>query len=121
MTFANDVTPNRERRRERRVSVHLPIVIRGLDFGGSHFEEPTSSENLCRGGVALAMRNPVELGHSLEIRIPVLPTAASSETVFSTRGRIVHWKQGKDADESIVGVEFTGPRFHRMYVSEETS
>jgi PilZ domain len=120
MTAASATTPAIERRRERRVPVRLPIVIRGTDRSGLSFEEHTSSENLCRGGTAFATRYPLDLGHQLEIQIPVVPTAASEETEFSTHGRIVHVKRGRDVHELIVGVEFTGPRFNRMFVSEAT-
>jgi hypothetical protein len=121
MTAASASTPALERRRERRVPVHLPIVVRGTDLTGMPFEERTSSENLCRGGAAFATRYPLDLGSQLEIQIPVLPTAASKDTEFSTHGRIVHMKRGSDEHELIVGVEFTGPRFNRMFVSESTS
>ena len=120
MTAASASTPALERRRERRVPVHLPLVVRGTDRTGFSFEERTASENLCRGGAAFATRYPVDLGCHLEIQIPVLPTAASEDTEFSTQGRIVHIKQGRDAQELIVGVEFTGPRFNRIFVSEAT-
>lgn len=120
MTGSGASAPALERRRERRVPVHLPIVVRGTDRTGFSFEERTSSENLCRGGAAFATRYPLDLGGRLEIHIPVLPTAASEDTEFSTQGRIVHMKRGTDERESIVGVEFTGPRFHRIFVSEAT-
>lgn len=120
MTAASASTPALERRRERRVPVHLPIVIRGTDRAGLSFEERTSSENLCRGGAAFATRYMLALGNLLEIRIPVPPAAASEDDEFSTQGRIVHVKPGRDAKELIVGVEFTGPRFHRIFVSETT-
>ena len=110
-----------ERRRERRVPVHLPIVVRGTDRAGLPFEEHTSSENLCRGGAAFASRHPLALGSQLEIHIPVLPNSASDDKEFSTHGRIVHVKRGAAENESIIGVEFTGPRFPHMYVSEATS
>jgi len=84
------------------------------------FEEHTSSENLCRGGAAFSTRYPLNLGIQLEIQIPVVPTAASDDTEFSTQGRIVHVMPGTDQHEIIVGVEFTGPRFHRIFVSEAT-
>jgi hypothetical protein len=121
MTAASASTPAIERRRERRVPVHLPIVVRGTDRTGFSFEEHTSSENLCRGGAAFATRYPLDLGIHLEIHIPVLPTAASEDMEFSTEGRIVHLKRGRDEHELIVGVEFTGPRFNRIFVSEATS
>jgi len=116
----NSANPVLERRRERRVPVHLPIVVRGTDRTGMPFEERTSSENLCRGGAAFASHHPLDLGSRLEIHIPVLPTSASEDTQFSTQGRIVHLMRGAAENKSIVGVEFTGPRFHRMYVSEAT-
>ncbi len=120
MTAASASTPALERRRERRVPVHLPIVVRGVDLTGTPFEERTSSENLCRGGAAFSTRYPLNLGIHLEIQIPVLPTAAREDTEFSTQGRIVHIKPGRSQHELIVGVEFTGPRFPRMFVSETT-
>jgi hypothetical protein len=118
MTAASSPSKAIERRRERRVPVHLPLVVRGKDLHGSTFEERTSSENLCRGGAAFATRYPVDLGLQLEIQIPPPPNPASGDTEFSTQGRIVHIKPGKDQQELIVGVQFTGPRFHRMFVSE---
>lgn len=120
MTAASATTPALERRRERRVPVHLPIVVRGMDLTGTSFEEHTSSENICRGGAAFASRYPLNLGIQLEIQIPVLPTAAREDTEFSTQGRVVHVKPGRDQYEHIVGVEFTGPRFNRIFVSEAT-
>ena len=120
MTAASASAPAIERRRERRVPVHLPIVVRGTDRTGYSFEERTSSENLCRGGAAFATRYPLDLGSQLEIHIPVLPAAASENREFFTQGRIVHVKPGRTEHESIVGVEFTGPRFHRMFISEAT-
>jgi len=120
MSLASASTPALERRRERRVPVNLPMLVRGIDRSGLSFEEHTSSVNLCRGGVAFATRYALELGCQLEIRIPIWPAAASEETEFSTQGRIVHMKPGRNAHELIVGIEFTGPRFHRMFVSEST-
>jgi hypothetical protein len=91
-----------------------------MDLTGATFEEHTSSENLCRGGAAFATRYPLTLGIHLEIQIPVVPTAASVDTEFFTQGRIVHVKPGRTQHELIVGVEFTGPRFNRIFVSEAT-
>ena len=120
MTSASASTPALERRRERRVPVRLPIVVRGKDHTGVLFEEHTSCENICRGGTAFATHYLLALGSQLEIHIPVPPTGPNEDTEFFTQGRIVHFKPGRDKYEVIVGVEFTGPRFHHMFVSEET-
>lgn len=116
MTASSATTPALERRRERRVPVHLPIVVRGTDLTGMSFEEHTSSENLCHGGAAFATRYPLNLGIQLEIQIPAV-SGANEDREFSTQGRIVHVKPGRDKHEIIVGVEFTGPR---LVVSEAT-
>ena len=121
MTSASATTPSLERRRERRVPVKIPMLVRGTDRTGASFEERTSSENLCRGGAAFATHYAVDLGMKIEISIPVAPSTTESDADFSTHCRIVHLKPGRDDRELIVGVEFTGRRFQRMFVSESTS
>ena len=121
MTAASASTPALERRRERRVPVNLPMLVRGTDRAGEPFEELTSSVNLCRGGAAFATRYALVLGSRLEINIPASPSTTEKDAEFSTHGRIVHVAPGNSDRELIVGVEFTGPRFHRMFVSESTS
>jgi hypothetical protein len=121
MIAASATSPAVERRRERRVPVHLPMLIRGTDSSGAWFEERTSSENLCRGGAAFGTRYAVSLGSRIEISIPSSPSSGGPDMEFSTQGRIVHLAPGKNDRKFIVGVEFTGPRFHRVFVSEETA
>src|SRR5882672_8257053 len=59
-----------KQRSERRISVRLPLKVRGRDSRGVTFEEETSSENLCRNGAAFVTRFDVAIGSDLEIRIP---------------------------------------------------
>lgn len=107
-----------ERRRERRIVVHLPMTVRGIDRDGVRFEELTTSQNLCRGGAAFATVHPLDPGADLEITIPLPKQGRQAENDFATRGRVVHVLAGSRKGESIVGVEFTGPRFHRVFVPE---
>src|SRR5438445_11911373 len=60
-----------KQRSERRISVRLPLKVRGRDSHGFPFEEDTSSENLCRNGAAFVTRFDVAIGSDLEIRIPL--------------------------------------------------
>ena len=99
---------------ERRITVRLPMRVRGTDRAGIHFEELTASENLCRTGAAFCTTRQLDVGADLEITIP-LP---KSDSDFATRGRVVHVEPGRGQHEQIVGVEFTGPRFHRVFVPE---
>ncbi len=55
-------------RSERRVSVRLPLRVKGRDSRGFSFEEDTASENVCRSGAAFRTR--FDVGHRLGIANP---------------------------------------------------
>ena len=109
-------------RSERRISVRLPMRVRGRDSRGVVFEEETSSENLCRSGAAFLTRFDVAIGSDLEIRIPFSYYASRrNESDFATHGRVVHVKDAASRGEKLVGVQFTGPRFQRVFRSESAA
>src|SRR5271163_4125879 len=107
------------KRSERRISVRLPLRVRGRDSRGFAFEEDTASENLCRSGAAFRTRFDVALGSRLQIRIPRQAVAARrDEKDFETQGRVVHISEPLSDGEKVVGVQFVGPRFQRVFRSE---
>jgi hypothetical protein len=109
-------------RSERRISVRLPLRVRGRDSRGVLFEEETSSENLCRSGAAFLTRFNVAIGSDLEIRIPFSHYASRrNEADFTTQGRVVHICEAAGPGEHLVGVQFTGPRFQRVFRSESAA
>src|SRR5713226_5031963 len=111
-----------KQRSERRISVRLPLKVRGRDASGLAFEEETSSENLCRNGAAFVTRFDVAIGSDLEIRIPPSYYASRrGETDFATQGRVVHVGDRHPQGEKLVGVQFTGPRFQRVFRSESAA
>jgi hypothetical protein len=114
-------TPVPERRRERRIGVKLPLHVRWVEPNGGAFEERTQSENICRGGVAFVTRRKVGAGANLEIRIPLPAPDGAVEDEFSTVGRVVHVKDSGEPTSVMVGVEFTGPRFRRIFQAETTN
>jgi PilZ domain-containing protein len=109
-------------RSERRISVKLPLRVRGKDARGFAFEEDTSSENLCRSGAAFRTRFDVAIGSNLQIRIPLNgPAARRNENDFETLGRVVHVSLPQTDGEKLVGVQFVGPRFQRVFRSESAA
>jgi len=106
------------RRRERRVQVRLPVAVRGVDRSGVRFDEHTTSENLCRGGLAFVLSREIDVGVDLEISIPLPRQGGEEEGNFATQGRVRHI--GTCADGRMIGVEFTGPHFYRLFLSEST-
>jgi hypothetical protein len=96
--------------------------VSGRDSRGVIFEEETSSENLCRSGAAFVTRFDVAIGSNLEIRIPLSYYASRrTETDFATQGRVVHIADSDSQGEKLVGVQFTGPRFQRVFRSESAA
>jgi hypothetical protein len=130
-------------RSERRIAVRLPLKVSGRDRRGVTFEEETASENLCRNGAAFVTRLDLPVGSDLEIHFPLSQSSATrNESDFATRGRVVHVAhreshngsinsggQGSDNAsanvefhcEKIIGVQFTGPRFRRVFRSESAA
>jgi hypothetical protein len=110
------------KRSERRISVRLPLQVRGRDSRGISFEEDTASENLCRSGAAFRTRFDVAIGSNLEIRIPTQGySARRAEADFETQGRVVHVSESLTDGERVVGVQFTGPRFQRVFRPESAA
>jgi hypothetical protein len=111
-----------KQRSERRIAVRLPLRVRGRDSRGVVFEEETSSENLCRSGAAFVTRFDVAVGSDLEIRIPFSNYASRrTESDFATSGRVVHVVDAPTQGEHLVGVQFTGPRFQRVFRPENAA
>jgi hypothetical protein len=110
------------KRSERRIAVRLPLRVRGRDSRGFAFEDDTASENLCRSGVAFRTRFDVAIGSNLEIRIPKQAyTAKRTEVDFETQGKVVHVSESLSDGERVVGVQFVGPRFQRVFRSESAA
>jgi hypothetical protein len=98
------------------------MQVTGRDSRGVVFTEETSSENLCRGGAAFVTRFELSVGTDIDIRIPLSQQAwKREENSFSTRGRVVHISSATGPGERIVGVQFTGPRFRRVFRSESAA
>jgi hypothetical protein len=111
-----------KQRSERRIAVRLPMQVSGRDSRGVIFTEDTSSENLCRNGAAFVTRFDVAIGSDLEIRIPTsYRSTRRAEGDFSTRGRVVHIVSAQAPGERLIGVQFTGPRFQRVFRSESAA
>ena len=110
-----------KQRAERRISVRLPMQVTGRDCRGMVFTEETSSENLCRSGAAFVTRFEVAIGSDLDIRIPQNVAWRRDESDFATRGRVVHVAAAGRSGARLVGVQFTGPRFQKMFRPESAA
>jgi hypothetical protein len=113
-----------EQRSNRRLAVRLPLTVSGRDSRGVIFQEETSSENLCRSGAAFVTRFDLSIGCDVEIHIPIAQSSVrrkEAEADFTTRGRVVHVESHDARGEKLIGVQFIGPRFRRMFLSESAA
>jgi hypothetical protein len=113
-----------KQRTDRRIAVRLPLTVSGRDSRGVIFQEATSSENLCRSGAAFVTRFDLAIGCDVEIHIPIAQSSVrrkDMESDFATRGRVVHVKSDEARGENIIGVQFIGPHFRRMFLSESAA
>jgi hypothetical protein len=113
-----------KQRTDRRLAVRLPLTVSGRDSRGVIFQEETSSENLCRSGAAFVTRFDLSIGCDVEIHIPIAQRSVrhkEAESDFTTRGRVVHVASDEGRGEKIIGVQFIGPHFRRMFLSESAA
>jgi hypothetical protein len=99
----------------KRITVALPLLVRGRDINDRRFEDTAESYNLSREGASFLTRRELSLGQQVELvvrRRVAGPGAHDFETTADVR-RIVPHGPG----EWEVGVHFTGPRF-RTYMPE---
>lgn len=107
-----------ERRTSRRITVSLPMLVRGHDVHGNAFEDTTSSYNVSRDGASFLTARELRTGQQLELIIPRRPVGREGGTQadFSTTGeirRVILRQEGQWE----IGVHFTGPRL-RTYMPE---
>lgn len=121
MTAENRSGQGSNRRLQRRIAVGLPLLVRGTDREGTRFEDSAQSYDVSRTGASFTTIRQLEVGMEVEIIIPRQSTARASDNDFITRARVVRVLPGKNKKEIIVGVQFVGPRFHRVFLSESTA
>src|SRR6202051_5080516 len=113
-----------EQRTDRRIAVRLPLTVSGRDSRGVSFQEETSSENLCRSGAAFVTRFDLAIGCDVEIHIPIAQSSVrrrEAASDFATRDRVVHVESADVRGQKIIGVQFIGPHFRRMFLSESAA
>jgi hypothetical protein len=75
-----------------------------------------------QGRGCVCARFDVAVGSDLEILIPFSQNGARrKEPEFATQGCVVHVREALLGGELLVGVQFTGPRFRRLFYSESTA
>ena len=105
-----------DRRAQRRITVGLVLQVSGVEGFGAPFEDTVPAENVSRTGASFYSTRQVDLGDELEITIP-----GQATNDFQTRARIVRVLPGRTDDERLIGIQFLGRRFHRIFVSEGES
>jgi PilZ domain len=88
-----------DRRRYRRVSLHLPVRVR--DYGGGI--EITRSENISKGGLCFISDKTYQTGEGIMVTCPYNSTGESIEV----RARVASSREIKGNLRKIYGVQFT--------------
>jgi PilZ domain len=100
-----------ERRRECRVTVHLPISVLGTDRSGEQFEVLAHTANLSHRGMAITSHFALDVGTEVDLRILSESADGDRDDAIATPGRIVdiHWD--KDIREFIIRIQYRAEGF----------
>ncbi|MFQ5817789.1 MAG: PilZ domain-containing protein [Terriglobia bacterium] len=106
-----------EKRSSKRITVSLPLLVRGVDKQGSSFEDTTNSYNVSRDGASFSTRRELEMGQFVDVVIPRRQLGRPTGD-FETKGEVVRVRPKGEAEWE-VGLHFVGPRL-RIYIPEST-
>jgi len=77
---------------------------------------------LCRSGAAFRTRFDLAIGSDLEIRIPLQGYPSRRWKMTSKRrDALCMWSESLSDGEKVVGVQFVGRRFQRVFRSESAA
>ncbi len=100
-----------EQERERRVGLHLPVQVSGLDETGAPFAETTRSLNVSGGGLLFESRQKLMVGLRLTVHIqlpPPLRRHFGDREVYRARAVVCRVEKFEGEDHSRIGVRFLG-------------
>ena len=106
----------KERRRETRMALTLPVRVQGHDSDGTQWEEMTSSADASFGGAGFHLKHPLDVHQALHLLLP-LPKSFRrydlSEHSYRTFALVRDVRPGQGS--SRVGVVFLGRHPPRDY------
>jgi hypothetical protein len=84
--------PTKERRHWARLSLAIPVFVRGINGQGREFLEFSTLLNESAGGVLLAMRKPLRIWSQVSLEIPssqILKSEKLRRVVRRLRARVI--------------------------------
>jgi hypothetical protein len=91
-TPAKRSMPTKERRHWARLSLAIPVFVRGINGQGREFLEFSTLLNESAGGVLLAMRKPLRIWSQVSLEIPssqILKSEKLRRVVRRLRARVI--------------------------------
>ena len=100
----------KERRQWARLSLAIPVFVRGMNSQGTEFLEFSTLLNESAGGALLAMRKPLQLWSRISLEIPsaqILKSVKLRGAVRMLRARVIRIAYG--AGWNLCGLQFARP------------
>jgi PilZ domain-containing protein len=102
--------PTKERRHWARLSLAIPVFVRGINGQGREFLEFSTLLNESAGGVLLAMRKPLRLWSRVSLEIPcaqILKSVNVRRAVRMLRARVIRITYAEGWN--LCGLQFARP------------
>jgi hypothetical protein len=97
------------KQREKRVTLHLPVEVRGTDAAGVPFTEHTRSVNVSGGGICFESHRQLAVGERLQlaIELPVsLRRHFGDQDVYRARAVVCRVERPTGSEGARVGARF---------------
>ncbi|HVN78975.1 MAG TPA: PilZ domain-containing protein [Terriglobia bacterium] len=109
-----------DQRRQKRVTVGLPVRVKGFDLGGNRFDEVTKSVDVSPDGACILLKTPIRKGSMLDLSLPMprqMQRAVAPKPVYETVGLVLRIESSELPPSCRVAVRFR-PVQQKQYHSE---
>jgi hypothetical protein len=98
-----------EHRRQKRISVGLPVRVKGLDLKGNRFDEVTKLIDVTSDGASFFLKAPVRKGSLLDLSLPLprqMQHGVASKPVYETIGLVLRIENSDAPPSYKIAVRF---------------
>ena len=98
-----------ENRRQKRITVGLPVRVKGLDLKGNRFDEVTKLINVSSDGASFILKAPIRKGSLLDLSLPLprqMQHGVASKPVYETTGLVLRIESSDAPSSYKVAVRF---------------
>jgi len=97
--------------RKKRLELHLPVMVKGMDEGGHAFDEATRTRNISAGGICFESGRHLPMGGRVDLEITIpdgMRKHFGGQAIYAVSAVVCRVERFEDGAVSRIGARFVG-------------